>query len=81
MQASRRAIRCPVAATLDVVGDRWTLLIVRDLLRGNSRFSELARSVEGVTTTMLSDRLKRLESGASSSGRSTASTRRARSMC
>ena len=61
MQTSRRAIRCPVAATLDVVGDRWTLLIVRDLLRGNSRFSELERSVEGVTTTMLSDRLKRLE--------------------
>ncbi|HEX6030324.1 MAG TPA: helix-turn-helix domain-containing protein [Tepidiformaceae bacterium] len=58
---TRRAVRCPVAATLDVVGDRWTLLIVRDLLRGRTRFSQLRRSVEGVTTTMLSDRLKRLE--------------------
>ena len=58
---TRRAVRCPVAATLDLVGDRWTLLIVRDLLRGRTRFSQLRRSVEGVTTTMLSDRLKRLE--------------------
>ena len=56
-----REVRCPVAGTLDVVGDRWTLLIVRDLLRGHSKFGELRRSVEGVTTTMLSDRLKRLE--------------------
>ena len=61
MPPASRAVRCPVATTLDVVGDRWTLLIVRDLLRGHSRFGELLRSVEGVTTTMLSDRLKRLE--------------------
>jgi DNA-binding HxlR family transcriptional regulator len=56
-----RKIRCPVAATLDVVGDRWTLLIVRDLLRGFTRFSQFRRSVEGVTTSLLSDRLKLLE--------------------
>lgn len=56
-----RKVRCPVAATLDIVGDRWTLLIVRDLLRGETRFSELRRSVEGVTTSLLSDRLKLLE--------------------
>lgn len=56
-----RTIRCPVATTLDVVGDRWTLLIVRDLLRGHSRFSQFRRSVEGVTTSLLSDRLKLLE--------------------
>lgn len=58
---TRRAVRCPVAATLDVVGDRWTLLVVRDLLRGRTRFSQLRKSVEGVTTSMLSDRLKALE--------------------
>jgi DNA-binding HxlR family transcriptional regulator len=57
-----RQVRCPVAATLDVVGDRWTLLIIRDLLRGYSRFSQLQQSVEGITTSMLSDRIKRLES-------------------
>ncbi len=57
----QRTIRCPVASALDVVGDRWTLLIVRDLLRGKNRFTQLRRSVEGVTTSLLSDRLKRLE--------------------
>lgn len=56
-----RQVLCPVAAALDVVGDRWTLLIIRDLLRGRSRFSEFRQSVEGITTSMLSDRLKRLE--------------------
>lgn len=56
-----RRVRCPVATTLDLVGDRWTLLIVRDLLRGESRFSRLRRSVEGITSSVLSDRLKLLE--------------------
>lgn len=58
---TRRTVRCPVAATLDVVGDRWSLLIVRDLLRGRNRYSQLRRSVEGITSSMLSDRLKTLE--------------------
>lgn len=56
-----RSVRCPVAGSLDVVGDRWTLLIVRDLLRGHSRFSDLARSVEGIPGSVLSDRLRLLE--------------------
>ena len=56
-----REIKCPVASSLDLVGDRWTLLIVRDLLRGRSRFSELHTSVEGIPTSVLSDRLKMLE--------------------
>ena len=58
---SRRKVRCPVAATLDLVGDRWTLLIIRDILRGKSRYSQLRLSVEGITTSLLSDRLKLLE--------------------
>ena len=58
---TRRMVRCPVAATLDIVGDRWTLLVVRDLLRGRGRFSELRKSVEGITGSLLSDRLKLLE--------------------
>jgi len=57
----RRKIRCPVAATLDLVGDRWTLLIIRDLLRGHHRFSELQRTVEGIPASVLSERLKVLE--------------------
>jgi len=56
-----RTIRCPVATTLDIVGDRWTLLIVRELLKGKTRYSEFRQSVEGITTTMLSERLKLLE--------------------
>ena len=58
---SSRSFRCPVATSLDLVGDRWTLLVVRDLLRGETRFSQLRRSVEGITSSVLSDRLKLLE--------------------
>lgn len=56
-----RTIRCPIASTLDIVGDRWTLLIVRDLLRGRSRFADLQQSVEGIPASVLSNRLKLLE--------------------
>src|SRR5438874_12858768 len=52
---------CPVANALDVVGDRWTLLVVRDLLRGRKRFGELAASSERIPTNILAERLKRLE--------------------
>ena len=57
--APRRS-RCPVACTLDVLGDRWTLLVVRDLVRGKRRFAELAESPEHIPTNILADRLKRL---------------------
>lgn len=56
-----RTVRCPVATTLDIVGDRWTLLVIRDLLRGQARFGELEDSVEGIPPSVLSDRLKILE--------------------
>ena len=56
-----RQIRCPVASSLDVVGDRWTLLIVRDLLRGRTRFADFRESVEGIPPSILSGRLKLLE--------------------
>jgi DNA-binding HxlR family transcriptional regulator len=52
---------CPVACTLDLVGDRWTLLIVRDLFKGKHRFSEFLDSGEGIKTNILAERLKRLE--------------------
>ena len=52
---------CPIACALDLVGDRWTLLVLRDLLRGRSRFGELLDSPEGIPTNILADRLKRLE--------------------
>lgn len=52
---------CPIASTLDIVGDKWTLLVLRDLLDGKTRFSEFERSPERITTNILSDRLRRLE--------------------
>jgi DNA-binding HxlR family transcriptional regulator len=52
---------CPVARSLEVVGDRWTLLIVRDLLRGTQRFQDLLESLAGIAPNILSDRLKWME--------------------
>jgi len=53
---------CPIANILDLVGDKWTLLIVRDLILGKIRYGEFAKSPEGIPTNILADRLKRLES-------------------
>ncbi len=53
--------QCPIARTLDLVGDRWTLLIVRDLFFGRSRFKEFLELSPGMPTRMLSERLKWLE--------------------
>jgi DNA-binding HxlR family transcriptional regulator len=52
---------CPVACALDVVGDRWTLLVIRDLLGGKRRYGDFAASAEKIPTNILADRLKRLE--------------------
>ena len=52
---------CPVAKSLEIVGDRWTLLIVRDLLPGPRRFADLLETLPGVSPAVLSGRLKRLE--------------------
>jgi DNA-binding HxlR family transcriptional regulator len=53
---------CPVACSLDVVGDRWTLLIIRDLVGGKRRYGEFLASAERIPTNILAERLKRLES-------------------
>jgi DNA-binding HxlR family transcriptional regulator len=52
---------CPVAKTLEVIGDRWTLLVVRDLLRGTQRFQDLLDTLPGIAPTILSARLKLME--------------------
>ena len=49
-----------MACSLDVVGDRWTLLVIRDLFLGLTRFRDFAASPEGIPTNILSDRLERL---------------------
>jgi DNA-binding HxlR family transcriptional regulator len=53
--------RCPVAKTLEIVGDRWTLLVVRDLLGGPRRFQDLQTGLPGLAPNVLSDRLKLME--------------------
>jgi DNA-binding HxlR family transcriptional regulator len=52
---------CAVANSLDILGDKWSLLVVRDLLHGKRTYGELARSPEHIPTNILADRLKRLE--------------------
>lgn len=53
---------CPITNTLDVIGDKWTLLIIRDMLfLGKTQFGEFADSGEGISTNILTDRLKKLE--------------------
>lgn len=59
--AKRYGQACPVAKTLELVGERWTLLIVRDLLRGTRRFQDFQKSLKGIAPNILSDRLKLME--------------------
>ena len=53
---------CPIACTLDLIGDRWTLLIIRDMMFfGKQRFDQFLESPEGISTNILASRLKSLE--------------------
>jgi DNA-binding HxlR family transcriptional regulator len=63
-EGSLRRSRCAVACTLDLVGDKWSLLVVRDLFRGSLTYGELQSSFEGIPTNILADRLKKLEDAA-----------------
>ena len=59
---SKYDLRCPVARTLDIIGERWTILILRDLLReGPRRFQDFQQSLRGLSPNTLSARLKTLE--------------------
>jgi DNA-binding HxlR family transcriptional regulator len=61
MVAKRRS-GCPIAVSLDIFGDRWSLLIVRDLMfKGLSTFTEFGAAGEGIATNVLAERLERLE--------------------
>ncbi len=52
---------CAVASTLDIVGDKWSLLVIRDLFAGKSTYGELLAADERMPTNILADRLRRLE--------------------
>lgn len=51
---------CPIASTLDLVGDRWTLVILRDMINGKEKFSDFLDSPERITTNVLTDRLSQM---------------------
>jgi DNA-binding HxlR family transcriptional regulator len=60
--ARRYDLKCPVARTLDVIGDRWAPLILRELFQhGDRRFQDLSQTLIGLTPSVLSARLKDLE--------------------
>lgn len=52
---------CPIAKAVEILGDRWTLLIVRDMLTGTSHFNDLERGLPGISRALLSERLRRLQ--------------------
>jgi DNA-binding HxlR family transcriptional regulator len=52
---------CPISRALELLGERWTLMIVRDLLVGTTRFNDLARGLPGLSRSLLSKRLRQLE--------------------
>jgi DNA-binding HxlR family transcriptional regulator len=63
-RAAPKRSACPIACTLDLVGDKWTLLVLRDLFHGKAHFSEFLASPERIATNILAERLARLtESG------------------
>src|SRR5690348_13703341 len=59
---SKRRSDCPVSTSLEILGDRWSLLIIRDLMvRGYRTFKEFQQAGEGIATNILADRLRKLE--------------------
>jgi len=52
---------CPIANALDILGDKWTLLVVRDLALGKTRYQEFLSSPEHIASNILAERLKQLE--------------------
>lgn len=52
---------CPVATVVELIGNKWKLLIIRNLLNGTQRFSELRRTIPGISQKVLTDNLRALE--------------------
>lgn len=61
MNTDKKMLDCPVELTLQLIGDKWKVLIIRDLMTGTKRFSELMRSVNGITQKVLTSHLRSME--------------------
>ena len=61
MENEKKIPECPVEMTLQLIGDKWKVLIIRDLLSGTKRFNELMRSVTGITQKVLTSHLRSME--------------------
>lgn len=61
MENEKRIPDCPVEMTLQLIGDKWKVLILRDLITGTRRFNELMRSVGGITQKVLTSHLRAME--------------------
>lgn len=61
MEQTKTIPDCPVEMTLQLIGDKWKVLIIRDLLTGTKRFNELMRSVTGITQKVLTSHLRAME--------------------
>ncbi|MEK6790943.1 MAG: helix-turn-helix domain-containing protein [Deltaproteobacteria bacterium] len=58
---NNKKMDCPVEITLSIIGSKWKVLILRELLDGTKRFSELGRGVSGITQKMLTQQLRQME--------------------
>lgn len=61
MNPTKKIPDCPVEMTLQLIGDKWKVLIIRDLMTGTKRFGELMRSVNGITQKVLTGHLRAME--------------------
>lgn len=61
MNSTKKIPDCPVEMTLQLIGDKWKVLIIRDLLTGTKRFSQLMHSVTGITQKVLTSHLRSME--------------------
>lgn len=61
MEKVNKIPECPVETTLQLIGDKWKVLIIRDLLGGTKRFNELKRSVGGISQKVLTSNLRSME--------------------
>lgn len=61
MISNKKFLDCPVATTINLIGNKWKLLIIRDLLSGTKRFGELRKSQSGISQRVLTENLRDLE--------------------